>query len=539
MIFLFANFAEATLSARLESNATTVSIPAVDAARFPQPSTGERFTAILYDGVQAPEVVWGVSNPETGDIVVERAKENSAAKRWLPGTAFIHTLTTASIEYFVTSGQQEWIDQLIAEDAAIRADLAAETAARVALAATVGSNFGTLNNSILANYAAIQLVGVAVSDQASANSAYQVTLSARVADAEGLIEDNFTAFTTFESAQVAFNTTLNARVGDAEAEIVSIGTAQADFESATTSTLSILSAEIDDAEAAVTAEAGARVTQYDALAAAQSTLTSAIGGVSASLTTTQLAFADLEGNVEARYAIELDADGVFAGFTLIAGTGPAGPSVSEARFNVDTFTMSTPDGLFSPFVFDVVEGVAYLNAVRIDSAYIDSLVVDWADITGVDIDGALIQDATITGAKIGSLEVDTIKIANAAVTNDAWAFTTTPQTLSTSELNCQGKIFTSTGQRLEIYFNFYLNIWHPAGGGIDCTIRLYRDATMIWSLVISATGGDFAFGWQSVVVPDQPAAGSYNYQLTTQLSAGTFTTALATSRFLKVTEYKR
>jgi hypothetical protein len=119
------------------------------------------------------------------------------------------------------------------------------------------------------------------------------------------------------------------------------------------------------------------------------------------------------------------------------------------------------------------------------------------------------------------------------------AFTNTAQTLTTTEQNCQGVTFTTTGERLEVFFSFYLNVWHPGGGGIDVTLRLYRDTTLIWDFVVNATGDDFAFGWQTVVVPDQPAAGTYGYQLRTQLSVGTATTATADSRFLRVTELKR
>lgn len=543
MIFVFSNFGEAALEERLGSADTSLRIAPSDSERFPQPGDGERFAAILYDGVQSPEVVWGVSNPRTGVIVIERGKENSAAKAWLPGTAFIHTLTTASIEYFVTSGQQDWIDQLVAEDAAIRAELAEEAAAREALAETVGSNFGTLTQRADDNAAAVQLVAVAVADQQEANAAYQLTLSARMDDAEGLIEENYLAFTTFEQSQLTYNQSMLARVDDVEAELVTQATTFADYETATATTLNQLRADLDDASAALTAESTARATQYDALAEANTTLTASLGDTNASLTTTQLAFADLEGNVSARYGVQLNADGTVAGFSIMAGVGPAGAAVSEVKFNVSNFILSTPDGEFSPFVFDTDTGVAYLQNIVVDGALIENLVVHWADIEDVSIDGALIQDATISGAKIGDLEVDTIKIKDAAVTNMLDAFTSSSGLLSTAENDQQGVDFHTTGQRLLIEFSGYLDIWHPAGGGITCTLKLYRiqgaTEVVIWSKVLSATGDDFLFGWQSVSVPDEPPEGDYLYQLTAQLSVATATTATFTSRYMSVTEFKR
>lgn len=146
---------------------------------------------------------------------------------------------------------------------------------------------------------------------------------------------------------------------------------------------------------------------------------------------------------------------------------------------------------------------------------------------------------TVAAAQIDTSAVETVKIGAAAVTNALDVFTASSQTLTTSVQNCQGMVFTTTGNRLVIDFRFYLNIWHPAGGGETCTLVLKRDATTIWSIALDATGDDFLFGWQSVAVPDTPAAGSYTYQLTTQLTAGTGAVMTAESRFMSITEYKR
>jgi len=150
-------------------------------------------------------------------------------------------------------------------------------------------------------------------------------------------------------------------------------------------------------------------------------------------------------------------------------------------------------------------------------------------------DGSKLTNA----AGLDTAVVETAAIQLAGASSYLSAFTDTSQTLTLAEQNCQGVTFTTTGEKLEVFFSFYLNVWHPAGGSIDTTLRLYRQGTLIWDFVVEATGGDFAFGWQSVVVTDQPAAGSYLYQLTTQVSVATFSTATASSRFLSVTERKR
>lgn len=126
-----------------------------------------------------------------------------------------------------------------------------------------------------------------------------------------------------------------------------------------------------------------------------------------------------------------------------------------------------------------------------------------------------------------------------AVTSSLGVFTGSALTLDNTVKNVQGVTFTTTGGRVIVDFRFYLDIWHPAGGGETCTLILKRGSTTIWSFAIAATADDFAFGWQAVAVPDAPSAGTYLYQLTAQLTAGNGTTRTAASRFMSVTEFKR
>lgn len=178
---------------------------------------------------------------------------------------------------------------------------------------------------------------------------------------------------------------------------------------------------------------------------------------------------------------------------------------------------------------------------------VDDVLDGTEDFTGLNVGGTDVKpfldktdgDKLTDATGLDTAVVQTAAIQLAGASSYLSAFTDTALTLSTTEQNCQGVTFTTTGENLEVFFSFYLNVWHPAGGSIDTTLRLYRQGTLIWDFVVEATGGDFAFGWQSVVVTDAPAAGTYLYQLTTQASVITFSTATASSRFLSVTERKR
>jgi hypothetical protein len=194
----------------------------------------------------------------------------------------------------------------------------------------------------------------------------------------------------------------------------------------------------------------------------------------------------------------------------------------------------------------VAAAAAAVAATAVDGR-VDDVLDGTEDFTGLNVGGTDVKpfldktdgDKLTDASGLDTAIVSTAAIQLAGASSYLSAFTDTAQTLSTTEQNCQGVTFTTTGESLEVFFSFYLNVWHPAGGSIDTTLRLYRQGTLIWDFVVEATGGDFAFGWQSVVVTDQPAAGSYLYQLTTQVSVATFSTATASSRFLSVTERKR
>lgn len=578
MIFLFSNFGDTRLSARLTAASTTALIAPSDAERFPRPElelAESRFAAILYDGEQMPEVVWCSENPLDGTLTIERGQENSVAKSWPAGTAFVHTLTSASIQYFVTSGQQDWLDALIASLGQTQAALDQEIAARQALAASMATQFTNAYTAIGGNTSAIQLVSTNFADLQQSWANYQITVNASLDDADSSIQSLTSAFTDFETAQGETNTLIATRVGNAEAYIEEVDLAQSTFETATSETLLTLSADLNDAEAAIAAESSARVTQYDALASQANTLSVNFGTLSGSVTTNAMAIATLEGAVETTYSIELDAAGVFTNFKLIAGVGPAGATVSEARFGVDKLRLSTADGLRTPFLFDVGEGVAYLNEVKVERANLDDAIIGTAQIENLAVESAKIgtlavtsakiDDLAVTEAKIGNLAVDTIKIKDFAVTDPITAYTSGSITLTGNggrTLIQQVTITVTGSERVDILGTAAITyvpvaagfIFTPTGdgGGTITTgigervkyisFELERNGTVVYNeRVVSLLRGIEHSAVPPVAWSESPAPGTYTYAL--WVDHGTddsdINAADARDRFLSATRVKK
>lgn len=136
--------------------------------------------------------------------------------------------------------------------------------------------------------------------------------------------------------------------------------------------------------------------------------------------------------------------------------------------------------------------------------------------------------------------VSTVKVAANAITAEATAFTaaTQAQTAAT-ETDVQTVNYTTTGETIEVRANFFLTVWHPTAGGIDATVRIYRDTTVIYSQTFTAINGDLLQGWQTPIVIEDPAAGTYTFKVTVQCSNAGWATAETSSRLLAVREFKR
>lgn len=147
----------------------------------------------------------------------------------------------------------------------------------------------------------------------------------------------------------------------------------------------------------------------------------------------------------------------------------------------------------------------------------------------------------INTAGLGTGVVITGNVFNNAITNEAAAETSATLDLTgMTPITIQQVTYTTTGGPLEVRANFYLNVWHPSGGGIDCRVRITRSTVgNIFDQTISAIGGDFIAGWQTPTVLEQPAAGTWTWSVILYLSNNDAATQSVQSRALSVREFKR
>src|SRR5215469_1977307 len=95
--FLFANFFATEISATLTVASTVITIPPTASAQVPVFNSGFNMPLTLWDGTNAPEIVWATANDGAGNLTVLRAQENTSAFAWTQGTQIISTLTAAVI----------------------------------------------------------------------------------------------------------------------------------------------------------------------------------------------------------------------------------------------------------------------------------------------------------------------------------------------------------------------------------------------------------------------------------------------------------
>lgn len=341
MIFLFSNFGDSRLSAALEADATVVRIPAQDAAKFPQPATeDQRFAAILSDGVNSPEVVWCSDNPLTGELTVERGKEFSVARRWLAGTNLVHTLTTASIEYFTTGGQIDWIEDLQGQidELDVRID-------------ELEDSFGGLQDDFTAvqaywsvqyndAYAAILVTQQGFADIDTAWASYQLTVNAALDDANANVSQALTAFADLESAWSSYQIDVNAALGEATADIQQTMTALADLESAQASVNLQLTANFEDASAQISAESLVRSEADEALAQQYTTLSASLGEANASILTESLTRASED-------------EALAQQITTLEATFDSELALAMANVNIELLTLSDADSALAQQIVEV------------------------------------------------------------------------------------------------------------------------------------------------------------------------------------------
>lgn len=340
MIFRFANFAESTLSLALSQDATSVFIPPSDAGLFPALGVGEVCAVTLEDGYQSPEIVYVTSNPGTGTLGIERAKEGTSAKAWPAGSLFVHTLTRESILWFSSGGATDLIADLQAQiDALVAAD-AAQDAAIAALQSYVDEKVLDLTASIEQSNASISVLSQVVADNNFAMTQITTTLTANVSSNTAQISTIFSTIATNQSAQATINSNLTASINGVQSNLNSYQTAQA--------------------------------TQNAAFTSSITTLTASYGNQQAQVTTNTTAIATINGSLSGKYLVAISA-GQFASFELAAGSGTS--SYSYAAFNVSKFYINDPTGTYNPFRFDTGTGTAYLQNAYIQNAWVENLTL--------------------------------------------------------------------------------------------------------------------------------------------------------------------
>lgn len=120
----------------------------------------------------------------------------------------------------------------------------------------------------------------------------------------------------------------------------------------------------------------------------------------------------LTGQVNSSYTMTTDANGVFAGFKLIAEDGPV--KGSSAIFAADKFMIVPPNK--DPAKQKVVFGVdTQTNNVYMDGAIIKNASIGTAQIADASINVAKIADASINTAKIQDGSINNAKIQNASI----------------------------------------------------------------------------------------------------------------------------
>lgn len=168
--------------------------------------------------------------------------------------------------------------------------------------------------------------------------------------------------------------------------------------------------------------------------------------------------------------------------------------------------------------------------------------------TALDVDGQDVSPflAMTDGAKIvndaglATGLVTTRAVQAAAITDGvAGAVGGIVSLAGATETEIATATYTTTGGVLEVDVNFHLTVWHPAAGDISVTLRVYRDATVVFNKTFLAINGDLLQGWQTPRAVEQPAAGTYVYRVTAQASTAGFSKAEADAGNVTVREFKR
>lgn len=106
-LFIFSNDAQSTLAGPISAAATSLAVQSGQGAEFPNPSSGQQFSATLNDAATGllTEVIYCTVRSGDNFTTVERAQEGTNALSWLAGDLIANLLTAGQMAAMVQSVQ--------------------------------------------------------------------------------------------------------------------------------------------------------------------------------------------------------------------------------------------------------------------------------------------------------------------------------------------------------------------------------------------------------------------------------------------------
>lgn len=188
--------------------------------------------------------------------------------------------------------------------------------------------------------------------------------------------------------------------------------------------------------------------------------------------------------VNSQYAMTVDANGVYAGFTLLAQDGPV--KGSKAIFAADKFMIvpTEHDAAKAKPVFSVDTTT---RTVYLDNAVIKDASIGTAKIADAAIDTAKIKDASITNGKItGFIQSD-----NYVPGSQGWKINKNggsefSNVVVRGEVHANSGVFNGTVNAKDGVFNGTVN----ANGGVFNNVRIERNCTVLGTIYAENIQGD-------------------------------------------------
>lgn len=441
--FLFTNFGQSTLSAPLVQGDTVVHISPSDATSFPTPGADEVFAIVLADGKNEPEILHCTNNPGTGLLTVLRGQEGTPAQTWGTGTSVLHTHTAASLQWFITGGQLDLYDQLLALINQLKARIDQQEQEIDEIENQVENTIPALIESELEDaYAAIQETRTVVTDFNFAQATINLEMLSRVGSNEATLTEFMQTTASSQSAQAEYNLQLTARMNNAEAAAEEALFVSVDANESLATLTNTVSANFNNNQASITSEAAARSSQYGSLSSLITTVNSTLGSHSVTITETALAVDGISG----RWGIQINNNGVISGLELLSGLD----DLPTMNFQVDRLKVSNATGVVSVTLFEIVGTTTYMNNVvanniganAIGANQIVSNSVEARHLKSDIIETRHLKTNTIEGYHIKANEIETAHLQTESVTTGIIRANNVTRTQSFANPALQGPITT-------------------------------------------------------------------------------------------------